>query len=170
MGTMCLRCLLTNVPGGERLSDAGAARLYGMRWGVELLYRSPKQVMRRGKMLSSSPDNAQVELDWSVTELCLLGRIGAGGNAGRIDVGSMVEGETRQGVTLKPPGAGRVGGAVSGAEWMAGTDPKPILESLKGRASTGSCGWSPAAGHLRLAPTPLAPDGRRAPPASGRSR
>jgi hypothetical protein len=69
-GTMYL---LTDVLDGKRLSDADAARLYAMRWGVELLYRSLKQTMGRGKMLSGSPAHAAVELDWSVIGLWVLG-------------------------------------------------------------------------------------------------
>ncbi len=65
--------LLTNVLDPKRLSGADAAKLYSMRWGIELLYRSLKQVMRRGRMLSGSPANARVELDWSVVGLWILG-------------------------------------------------------------------------------------------------
>ena len=65
--------LLTNVLDPTRLSDADAGRLYAMRWGVELLYRSLKQTMGRGKMLSASPAHAAVELDWSVVGLWVLG-------------------------------------------------------------------------------------------------
>ena len=69
--------LLTSVLDDRRLSDADAARLYAMRWGIELLYRSLKQVMGRRKMLSGSPQNAQVELDWSVVGLWILGLMNA---------------------------------------------------------------------------------------------
>lgn len=65
--------LLTDVLDPKRLGDADAARLYAMRWGVELLYRSLKQTMGRGKMLSGSPAHAAVELDWSVIGLWVLG-------------------------------------------------------------------------------------------------
>ena len=65
--------LLTDVLDATKLSDADAGRLYAMRWGVELLYRSLKQTMNRGKMLSGSPTHAAVELDWSVIGLWVLG-------------------------------------------------------------------------------------------------
>jgi hypothetical protein len=73
--------LLTNVLDAGRLSDADAGRLYAMRWGVELLYRSLKQTMGRGKMLSDSPAHAGVELDWSVIGLWVLGLANANANA-----------------------------------------------------------------------------------------
>lgn len=65
--------LLTDVLDPTRLSDPDAGRLYAMRWGVELLYRSLKQTMRRRKMPSGSPAHAVVELDWSVVGLWVLG-------------------------------------------------------------------------------------------------
>ncbi len=65
--------LLTDVLDPARLGDADAPRLYAMRWGVELLYRSLKQTMGRGRMLSGSPAHAAVELDWSVVGLWVLG-------------------------------------------------------------------------------------------------
>jgi len=66
-------CLLTSVLEDARLSDADAAKIYACRWHVELLFRSLKQTMGRRKMLSDSPAHAQVELDWSVVGLWLLG-------------------------------------------------------------------------------------------------
>lgn len=73
--------LLTDVLDPTRLSDADAGRLYAMRWGVELLYRSLKQTMGRSKMLSGSPAHAAVELDWSVVGLWLLGLANAEASA-----------------------------------------------------------------------------------------
>lgn len=66
-------CLLTNVLEPKRLSDAAALRMYRLRWGAEVLFRSLKQTLSRRKMLSDSPANAAVELDWSVVGLWLLG-------------------------------------------------------------------------------------------------
>lgn len=64
--------LLTDVD-PERLSDQEAGRLYRLRWGVEVIYRSLKQTMGKRKLLSDSPANAAVELDWAVVGLWMLG-------------------------------------------------------------------------------------------------
>lgn len=69
--------LLTNVLEATALGDAEAAAPYSMRWGVELLYRTLKQVMGRGKMLSGAPARAMVELDWSVVGLWMIGLMNA---------------------------------------------------------------------------------------------
>jgi len=64
--------LLSSVLSDEDLSDQAAVRLYKLRWGVEVLYRSLKQTLGRRKMLSDSPKHAQVELDWCVIGLWML--------------------------------------------------------------------------------------------------
>lgn len=64
--------LLTDLP-PEQLSDAEAGRLYRLRWGIEVLYRSLKQTMGQRKRVSDSPANAAVELDWAVVGLWMLG-------------------------------------------------------------------------------------------------
>lgn len=69
--------LLTNVLEGERLDDAAAARLYGLRWGVEVLYRALKQTLGRRKLLSDAPRNARVELSWAVVGLWTLALVKA---------------------------------------------------------------------------------------------
>lgn len=68
--------LLTSVQQTDRLSEAQAGRLYRLRWGVELLYRALKQTLERRKMLSDSPRRAEVELDWTMVGLWLLGLLG----------------------------------------------------------------------------------------------
>jgi hypothetical protein len=68
--------LLSNVLEESRLTDAQAGRLYRRRWGVELLYRALKQTLERRKMLSDSPRHAEVELDWTMVGLWLLGLMG----------------------------------------------------------------------------------------------
>jgi hypothetical protein len=68
-------CLLTSVLDPAALSVAEAVQLYRLRWGIEVLYRGLKQTLGRRKMLSDAPENAQVELDWTVAGywmLCLL--------------------------------------------------------------------------------------------------
>jgi len=64
--------LLTDVLDRGRLGDAAALALYGLRWGVELLFRSLKQTLGRRKMLSDGPEHAAVELDWAVVGLWML--------------------------------------------------------------------------------------------------
>ena len=64
--------LLSNVLEPQQLSDATMIDLYKRRWGIELLYRSLKQTLSRRKMLSDSPANARVELDWALVSLWLL--------------------------------------------------------------------------------------------------
>jgi hypothetical protein len=64
-------CLLTNV-GPERLSNAMAARMYKMRWGIEVMWRDLKQTLSHRKALSASPERALVELDWAMAGLWML--------------------------------------------------------------------------------------------------
>lgn len=69
--------LLTNVLEQDRLDDAAAKKLYGLRWGVEVMYRSLKQTMDRRKVLSDSPRNAKMELSWAMVGLWTLALIKA---------------------------------------------------------------------------------------------
>lgn len=69
-------CLITNVLDESRLSDAQAASIYRMRWGLELWFRAIKQTMQRRKMRSAAPVQAALELRWSVVGLSLLGLMG----------------------------------------------------------------------------------------------
>jgi hypothetical protein len=65
-------CLLTNVLEKKRLGDSAAARLYRLRWGVEVMWRDLKQTMGHRKMLSGSPERAAAELDWTMAGQWLL--------------------------------------------------------------------------------------------------
>jgi len=64
--------LVTNVLCTKALSDRQAAKLYRLRWGVELQFRSYKQTFGRGKLLSRTPQRALVELDWSLLGLWMI--------------------------------------------------------------------------------------------------
>lgn len=64
--------LVTNVLSTNALSDRLAARLYRLRWGIELQFRSYKQTFGRGKLLSRTPQRALVELDWSLLGLWMV--------------------------------------------------------------------------------------------------
>jgi hypothetical protein len=56
-----------------QLSDRQAAEVYGRRWGIELFYRHCKQTFERAKLRSQNPDNALVELDWSLLGMWAMG-------------------------------------------------------------------------------------------------
>jgi hypothetical protein len=66
-------CLLTSLLDDADLTLAEAVELYHRRWGIEVLYRGLKQTLGRRKMLSDSPHNAAVELDWTMAGYWLLG-------------------------------------------------------------------------------------------------
>src|SRR5205823_2614147 len=68
----CLMHLVTNVLDEQSLSVAEAIRLYGLRWGVELQFRTVKQTFGRRKLRSRTPARAYVELDWSLVGLWLI--------------------------------------------------------------------------------------------------
>jgi len=58
-----------------QLSDRQAGTIYAARWGIELFFRTFKQTFGRRKLRSRSPENAKLELDWSLLGLwciCLL--------------------------------------------------------------------------------------------------
>jgi IS4 transposase len=69
--------LPTDVLERDRLDDAAATELYGLRWGVEVMCRSLKQTLGRRKLLSDSPRNARVELSWAMVGLWTLALVKA---------------------------------------------------------------------------------------------
>jgi IS4 transposase len=64
--------LVTDLSKSE-LSDPQAIEIYGRRWGIELFYRHCKQTFERAKLRSHNPDNALVELQWSLLGMWALG-------------------------------------------------------------------------------------------------
>lgn len=68
--------LLTNVLAGK-LPDAAAARIYRLRWGVEVLWRGLKRTMGHHKLLARTPEHAGAELDWAMAGLWMMQLIGA---------------------------------------------------------------------------------------------
>jgi hypothetical protein len=64
--------LITNVLEERELTFNEAARLYRLRWGVELQFRSFKQTFGRGKLRSRTPQVALVELEWSLLGLWMI--------------------------------------------------------------------------------------------------
>lgn len=65
--------LVTNVLSRTRLSDGDAGAIYRRRWGIELYYRHCKQTFERGKLRSHNPDNARIELHWSLLGMWAMG-------------------------------------------------------------------------------------------------
>lgn len=65
--------LVTSVMNTQLLSDAQAAEVYRRRWGIEVFYRHCKQTFERRKLRSRNPDNAMVELHWSLLGMWAMG-------------------------------------------------------------------------------------------------
>ena len=65
--------LLTNVLEESGLSGQQVAAMYRRRWGLEVFYRSLKQTLEKHKLHSATPEKAEVELDWAVAGLWMLG-------------------------------------------------------------------------------------------------
>lgn len=61
--------LLTSLRSKTACSDAQIIELYARRWGLELFYRNFKQTFGRRKLRSTTPDNAEVEMQWSLLGL-----------------------------------------------------------------------------------------------------
>ncbi len=65
--------LLTNVLDRRALTRAQARRLYRLRWGEEVCYRSYKQTLQRRKLLGRTAATCLVEGQWGLLGLWLLG-------------------------------------------------------------------------------------------------
>jgi len=68
----CTMHLVTNVLDEKKLSVKEAIRLYKLRWGVELQFRTVKQTFGRRKLRSRTAARASVELDWSLLGLWMI--------------------------------------------------------------------------------------------------
>ena len=68
----CTMHLLTNVLDDRALTVNEAIRLYRLRWGIELQFRTLKQTFGRRKLRSRRPERALVELDWSLLGLWIV--------------------------------------------------------------------------------------------------
>jgi len=64
--------LVTNVLNQRLLSGSLAQRIYRQRWGIEVQFRSFKQTFERTKLRCRTPEQATVELDWSLFSLWIL--------------------------------------------------------------------------------------------------
>jgi hypothetical protein len=65
--------LVTDVMDRRKLSDVKMAAIYRKRWGIEVYYRHCKQTFERRKLRSQNPDNAMVELHWSLLGMWAMG-------------------------------------------------------------------------------------------------
>lgn len=68
-GTMWL---VTNVLNEHALGTTFLKRLYPLRWGIELQFRTVKQTFGRSKLRSRNADHALAELDWSLVALTMV--------------------------------------------------------------------------------------------------
>jgi hypothetical protein len=69
--------LVTDVADPRELSRNTASELYRRRWGLEVTFRSLKQVLQRRKVRSCTPEHAKIELAWAVLGLWTLALLGA---------------------------------------------------------------------------------------------
>jgi len=65
--------LVTNVLDRRALTPAQARRLYRLRWGEEVFFRSYKQTLQRRRLLGRTPATCLVESQWGLLGIWLLG-------------------------------------------------------------------------------------------------
>lgn len=65
--------LVTSILNPRELTDLQVAAVYRRRWGIEVYYRNMKQTFERRKLRSHNPDNAMVELHWSLLGMWAMG-------------------------------------------------------------------------------------------------
>lgn len=85
--------LVTTVLMKKDLSDRQLIELYRRRWGIEVFYRGFKQTFARHKLRSASPENALLELDWSLAALwaaCLYAKLQQGCELTRTSVAGVL--------------------------------------------------------------------------------
>lgn len=61
--------LVTSLLSKTACSDQQVIELYARRWGIELFYRTFKQTFGRRKLRSTTANNAEVEMQWSLLGL-----------------------------------------------------------------------------------------------------
>jgi hypothetical protein len=64
--------LVTNVLNKSLLSDSQASQIFRQRWGIEVQFRGLKQTFGRTKLRSGTPENATIEVDWSLFALWMV--------------------------------------------------------------------------------------------------
>jgi len=65
--------LVTSILDHRVLSDRQVIAVYRRRWGIEVYYRHCKQTFQRRKLRSHNPDNALIELHWSLLAMWAMG-------------------------------------------------------------------------------------------------
>jgi len=65
--------LVTSIRSPRLMSEKQMAEVYRHRWGIEVFYRHCKQTFERRKLRSQNPDNAMVELQWSLAGVWAMG-------------------------------------------------------------------------------------------------
>lgn len=70
--------LLTNALDPAVLSKRAAGRIYRMRWGIELFYRTLKRTLGYAKLRSRSGRRARIELEWGLLAAAISVMIGVG--------------------------------------------------------------------------------------------
>lgn len=64
--------LLTSILNERELTLATMSELYEQRWGIELEFRSLKQIFQRRTLRCRNSDRAQVELEWSIVAMAII--------------------------------------------------------------------------------------------------
>ncbi len=64
--------LVTNILDEEVLSDETASKIYRLRWGIEVYYRTLKQTLGHQTLKSTSPEAALLEQTWVILGAWLL--------------------------------------------------------------------------------------------------
>jgi hypothetical protein len=64
--------LLTNVLNKGRMSDKTAGKIYRLRWGVEVFYRSFKRTLGFVKLKSRTGARGRVELEWALVAIAIM--------------------------------------------------------------------------------------------------
>lgn len=71
-GTKHPAYLVTNLLDEREFSDAVAADVYALRWGIELYYRTVKETLDHARLRSRTPHQAMLEQTWVVLGAWLL--------------------------------------------------------------------------------------------------
>jgi hypothetical protein len=64
--------VVTSVLSSKDLTASQASRLYRLRWGIELQFRTLKQTFGRTKLRSRTAESAVIELEWSLFGLWMI--------------------------------------------------------------------------------------------------
>jgi len=93
--------LLSSVLERSRLTDAAVRRMYKLRWGIEVLFRSIKQTMDLRKAKSWTPAASAQELEWGMMGVWLLGLMALQKQARKAEQGSTPTSQWSAGKTLR---------------------------------------------------------------------